>query len=98
MVLTETFNVRVAFSAGRTAAGRLMVPGCALRGVSTGVVLTDWAAHTVESVAGLVVSTVLVVVTLYGHTRERRVALSTGGTDAGGAVRGSNLAFGSTTT
>lgn len=93
-----TFNVRVAFGARRTTAGRLMVPGCALRGVSTRVVLTDWSAHTVESVAGLVVGTVLVVVTLYGHTRERRVALSTGGTDAGGAVGRSDLAFGATTT
>lgn len=93
-----TFNVRVAFSARRTAAGRLMVPSCTLRGVSTSVVLTDWSAHAVESVAGLVVSTVLVVVTLYGHTRERRVALSTGGTDTGGAVGRSDLAFSSTTT
>lgn len=92
-----TFNVRVAFSARRTVAGRLMVPGCALCGVGTRIVLTDWSAHTVESVAGLVVSTVLVVMTLYGHTRERRVALSAGGTDTGGAVGGSDLTFSSTT-
>lgn len=88
-----TLNVRVALGARRTAAGRLVVPGCALRTVCTRVILTDWSADTVETVTGLVVSTVLVVVTLHGHTGERRVALSTGRADAGGTVRRSDLAL-----
>lgn len=89
-----TFNVWVAFGAWRTRAGWLMVLGRADGSGGTSVVFADRPAHTVESVTGLVVGTVLIVLTDDGHAGQQGVALGAGRTHAGASVRGGHLALG----
>lgn len=64
-----------------------MIARDANRGLSTDIVVTNWSTDSVQSVAGLVISAVFVVMTDRGNACHAWIALSTLRADALGSVR-----------
>lgn len=64
-----------------------MIARDANRGLATGIVITNRPADSVQSVAGLVIGAVLVVMADRGNARYARIALGTLRADALGSVR-----------
>lgn len=85
--LTGALYVRISGGARRTDTLRLMLSSDAVSSVRTGVTFADRSTYSVQSVAGLVIGAILVVVTHYRDASYSRVTLGASGTDALRSVR-----------
>jgi len=74
--------MRVALVSGSALALRLMATTHTYGVQGTGLLVTNRTAHAIQSIAGLVVSTILVVLTVSSDAGDEGIALSSGWTDA----------------
>lgn len=84
---TNACYIRISGSTRRTRALRLMFARDANRGLATGIVIANRPANSIQSVAGLVISAIFVVMADRGNARHTWIALSTLRADALGSVR-----------
>jgi len=75
-------NMRVALVSGSALALRLMATTHTDGVQGTGLLVTNRTAHAIQSIAGLVVCTILVVLTVSSDAGDEGIALSSGWTDA----------------